>query len=144
MKKISLLKRPFVRVLPTYSRAMPVTDNPLVATEVDAGQIQYQVLPQSEFIRELYPSGHKILDEAYYPDKYIFDDSEEVKAANCGKGTWVRRPVYRYTAPLQFVILIKQLATLCGEKIALKDTSPNPTEKKKMFFQEWRQQWEEI
>ena len=142
MKKISLLKRPFVRVLPLF---MPprFTDNPLVATEVNESNIQFAILTQSDFLRELYPSGHKILDPHYYPDQYIYDESEEVKAANGGKGAWMRRSVYRYAAPLQFVILIKQLATLCGEKISLKDTSPEPSEAKKKLFQEWKQEWED-
>lgn len=142
MKTIKLEKKPFVRIKPQF---MPLreTDNPLAAVEPDTGNARYFIIPQDEFLRELYPSGHKILDPAYYPDKTVYANSEEIKQANGGKGVWMRVPVYRYTAPLQFVILIKQLATLCGENIDLKDTSPEPNEEKKRLLQVWKQQWKD-
>ena len=142
MKAIKLEKRPFVRIKPQYV-PMQETDNPLVAVSPDTQSARFVIIPQDEFLRELSPSGHKILDPSYYPDKYVFADSQEIKEANNGKGMWMRMPVYRYTTPLQFVILIKQLATLCGEPISLKDTAPKPDDKQKELFQYWKQQWKD-
>ena len=131
MKKITLAKQPFVRILPMASK-IEITKDPLAPIPVDDGISSFLVIPQSEFIRELNPTGHKILDEKYYPDKYVYDDSDRIKQlTKDGKGTWIKMPVYRYTTPLQAVILIKQLGALCGEPIALKDTSINPGEEKK-------------
>ena len=68
-------KRPFGRITSArYMRGAVVSD--LNTASCPAEAQQWQVVPQSDFLREFYPWGHKINSEVFYPDRIRFTEDE--------------------------------------------------------------------
>lgn len=136
-----LVKEPFKRVIPKgnyYCNAI-VTDD--YQGSIPQEMPLYEIIPQSDFLRELYPSGHKINDPVWYPDKTTYMDSDEVKSANGGKGAWVTERVSRCAVPFQFIILLKHLVHLGGNKLNIMSSNRVQSEAQKNALTELKQGW---
>lgn len=115
-----LSKKPFIRVSPlgrSYS-----------TEEAEIGE----VVTQADFLREYYPSGHKINDPIYYPDKIKIDPET---------GKYYEEKVVRYAAPHQFVIATKQIVHLCGNDVRMELASGDSSEVEQELFAEVRKGW---
>lgn len=139
--KTLLVKEPFKRIIPKgdYGRGALITD----ATQGLAKEEfpVYEVIPQADFLRELYPSGHKINDPVWYPDKVTYMDSQEVKEANNGSGAWVTERVTRVAVPFQFIILLKHLVHLGGNPLEIMSSNRVQTQAQKDALAELKQGW---
>ena len=96
-------------------------------------------IPQSQFLRELDPNGHKILSPIYYPDIYkkVPDDEK----APDGSFHWVVKHVERVSIAIQQMILYKRLTHLCGDKMSFYLMSNNPEENQKNSYTSYKQKW---
>lgn len=143
MKKVRtlLVKEPFKRVIPSgyYGPKPLLTDGSISAAMPD--QPLYEIVSQADFMRELYPSGHKINDSDWYPDKVTYNDSQEVREANGGKGAWVTERVSRNTVPFQFIILLKHLVHLGGNPLEIMSSNRVQSQSQKDALAELRQGW---
>lgn len=139
--KSLLVKEPFKRVIPKgyYGPNPVVSDGLTVHGETDTPL--FELVTQADFLRELYPSGHKINDPAWWPDKVTYMDSEEVKAANNGNGAWVTERVARCAVPWQMVILLKHLAHLGGNPTDIMSSNRIQTQQQKDDLADLRQGW---
>lgn len=139
--KTLLVKEPFKRVIPKghYGPNPIVTDNTVGYAAID--RPLYEIVTQSDFLRELYPSGHKINDPIWYPDKITYNDSQEVKEANNGKGAWVTERVTRSVVPFQFIILLKHLAHLGGNPANIMSSNRMQSQEMKDSLAQLRQGW---
>ena len=143
MKKVKtlLVKEPFKRIIPKgfYGRG------PLISSTTQGCDCEeypvYEIVPQSDFLRELYPSGHKINDPEWYPDKVSYNDSDEVKEANNGKGAWITERVTRNAVPFQFIILLKHLVHLGGNPIEIMSSNRVQSQAQKDALAELKQGW---
>ena len=103
------------------------------------------VLTQSDFLREYYPSGHKINSSAYYPD--IFREIEEPLYDENGErtGKTIRRLyrelVPRYAFAFEQIITLKQIIHLTGNDVQCDFSITNPTEQQSKDYEELRQGW---
>lgn len=113
-----LTKKPFVRIIPSDSVKNPLTTNEVTGLSADS-PVSYEVMYQSDFLRELYPSGHRINSPIWYPDKLKYDEKDK---------KFVKQKVVRCAFPFQYIILTQQLVHLCGNDIQIELTIPNPTD----------------
>lgn len=110
--KDNLLKKPFVRIRSAF-KAVPRVVNSQDSIEPCDDRGTFEVVSQSDFLREYYPSGHKIKDELYYPDK--IHKVEET-------GDYWKEQMFRAVFPFQQIITIQQLVHLCGNDIHMELT----------------------
>lgn len=102
-----LVREPFYYVLPKGYLAHPVvTYGKNVAEPEDRPTMM--LVTQADFLRQYYPSGHKINDPVLFPD--IYKQDPETKR-------WYIQPISRNAFAFQRVIKIKQVAHVCGNDI---------------------------
>lgn len=139
--KTLLIKEPFKRIIPKgyYSQGPLISD----ATQGSVAEETpiYEIIPQSDFLRELYPSGHKINDPVWYPDKTTYNDSASVLEANNGKGLWVTERVTRCSVPFQFIITLKHLTHLGGNPLEIMSSNRVQSEHQKDVLAQLKQGW---
>lgn len=139
--KSLLVKEPFKRVIPKghYGPNPIITDSAVSTCGQDIPL--FEVISQADFLRELYPSGHRINDPEWYPDKVTYNDSEEVKQINGGKGAWVTEKVTRNAVPFQFIILLKHLAHLGGNQLDIMSSNRVQSQEDKDILAQLKQGW---
>ena len=127
--KTLLSKRPWLTVLPGP----------------DGTPLQTKNRIQDDFIRQYYPSSHKIKDPMFYPD--IWRDIQEpvldVDGNETGKtvvNTYVER-VPRFAFAYQQVITLKHLVHLCGNDIQFDLNTKEETEKMASDVRAFRDGW---
>lgn len=98
----------------------------------------YQIVTQGDFLREYYPSGHRINDPFWFPD-IIHNVEEEVKGKKVTK-TYVEC-VERCSFAFQRIITVKHLAHLCGNNIKFEMTIPKADEKDYEAFFRFKKGW---
>lgn len=112
---------------------------------VNDESIMFQTVTQGDFLREYYPTGHRINDPAWYPDIYKEEYVPEVDANGNETGKEVRRMycerVPRYAFAFQKVITVKQLVHLCGNDVQFELNTSNPSEQQQSDFREFREGW---
>lgn len=131
-----LTKEPFYEIMPKglkrgstffYQGSKPA------AGQYD--RLKMKVVSQADFLRQFYPSGHKIMDPAEYPD--IFRQDPDTKK-------FYRQPIIRTAFAFQNVIFVKQVVHLCGNdvqfELAGKDNEDNEQEK----FVRLKEGWAEM
>lgn len=130
-----LVKKPFVRIKaesPTQSvLSAPSTD--LSPRAVNDGRNLFDIYTQDDFLREYYPTGHKIYDRHYYPDR-VRKDPETGKV--------YIEYVIRCAFSFQQVIALKHTITLCGNDIQFSLSTDNPSETDNANFYEFQRGWE--
>lgn len=126
-----LLKEPFKRIKPNLGLSQYAVDSP---SAVDS-QPSWTAIPQSEFLREYYPTGHKINDPLYYPDKLHKEIDDD------GKVKYYTERMIRCTFPFQNIIATKQIIHICGNDIHFELTSPKETDEEKNRFFRMKKGW---
>ena len=96
-----LTKKPFARVTPEgYLQGRITSDLRNASFTNNSDRLTWQLISQADFIREFYPSGHKINSELFYPDRLKYDEE---------KKRFFREKVFRASFPFQMIITIQQL-----------------------------------
>ena len=128
-----------------FRRITPLEHVPLIldtggpAPDLSGYDAKYAWVPQSEFLRELYPQGHKILDKTYYKNDFILV-KEELPGGKKVKH-WVEREVARIAVPFQYVIKTQQVIHLTGNDITLVNSDVSPKQKEKDWLVKFKQLW---
>lgn len=100
---------------------------------------------QGDFLREYYPSGHKINSTLHYPD--IYREAEEPEYDSYGEktGRMIKRLyveyVPRYAFAFEQIISLKQIIHLTGNDVQCDFSITNPTEAQSADYEELRQGW---
>lgn len=134
IKNEVLIKKPFTRVTPTGYLLGKTTRDLSNATYYN-NKLEYQIMSQADFIREFYPSGHKINSPEFYPNRIKFDEDEN------GKKRFYEEKVLRVAFPFQMIIAIQQLVHLCGNDIHHELTDAQVDDTMKSSFLEYQKGW---
>ena len=127
-----LLKVPFRRIMPNVISNMAsygYTSGEM--QEVPPEDTQYEVISQSEFLREYFITGHKIWSPAYYADRIKKDD----------KGKSYIHYVERNAFDFQKIIATKQLIHLTGNPISFINSDSTKLESQRDLLIEFKQGW---
>lgn len=146
IKRTDLLTvEPYRRILPSGKSYFPIDYNMGgVAPDIEAGyRPLYELVPRSEFLRELYPSGHRIYDPLYYKDEF---KQVEVKYEDADGNTrtstrWVKQMVDRVAVPFQYIIKTQHNIHMCGNNVLFRDSNHNPSGKDKDILTMFKQLW---
>lgn len=143
-------KKPFKRVTPggfsfscEYLAGMEPTYDP--------GRNSYITVTQADFLKEYYPSGHKIFDHTYYPD--IWRESDEPVLDSNGNPTYYdngqgitehqvwQELVPRYGFPYQQIISSAHIAHATSNDIQHELSIVDPSEKEEKLFDAMCTEW---
>lgn len=125
------VRRPFVSPLPKYQPNNGVTRNPFTHKEISSNGL-WKVIPQSQFIREYYTSGHLINDNKYYPDRIKYDEDTD---------KFFTEKMVRCTFPFQMMITAQHLVHIVGNDIRHEITKSKITEEERKLFGDWCKGW---
>lgn len=130
-----LVKKPFVRIRPEIGTYQPFRDVTQGKTSVPINDdtTWYNVYSQSDFLREYYPSGHRIYDKSYYPDRLKKDPES---------GRIIKEEVVRYAFAFQQLIALKHTVTLCGNDIQFSQSEKNAKETNADTFYQFQMGWQ--
>lgn len=126
-----LTKKPFARITPAGYLAGKVT-NDIRKAQPQREQTQWQIVSQSDFVREFYPTGHKINSPEFYPNRIKYDEE---------KKRFFEEKVFRASFPFQMIITAQQLVHLCGNDIRFEPTDTKDDEAKNQLFLQFQQGW---
>lgn len=136
--KDALMASAFRRITPLGSVPL-ILDTGGPAPDLSNFDAKYAWVPQSEFLRELYPQGHKILDPTVYKNDWI-QVKEELSDGSVRKH-WVEREVARVPVPFQYVIKTQQLIHVTGNDIVLVNSDVSPKQREKDWLVTFKQLW---
>lgn len=130
-----LVKEPFYEVMPKgYKAHRTVYRGQRVSEPTD--RLQMRILTQADFLRQFYPSGHKIMDPVMFPDIYKY---------NPDTGQYFKQPVTRTAFAYQRVLYVKQTVHVCGNDVQFElsgKTEDEDTERQKQIdLLDFRQGW---
>lgn len=127
-----LTKKPFMRITPVgYMKGeVYTTENKPISVFNDP--IVYKVVTQSDFMREFYPTGHRIFDQLAYPDRKRTDPET-------GQ-TYIERMV-RCAFAFQQIITVKQLVHLCGNSVQFETMDLKEDNELNDIFFEFKKGW---
>ncbi len=125
-----LSKKAFTRITPLGYYTSGVSYDPM---DNGMDNASWQIVTQADFLREYYPSGHRINDPVYYPDK-VRQDLETKK--------YYVEQVIRCAFPFQKIIATKQVIHLCGNDIRFELTEPRETQEQKDLFFNFKKGWQ--
>lgn len=131
--KSLLVKKPFVRVSAKFAPQAGVYVNPNEYIPVYDTLAGYHPVSQADFVREYYPSGHKINSREYYPDRVQYDPE---------KKQYYTQPVVRAAFSFQQMIAIKHTITLCGNDIQFSLSQSEADDNTKRIFNDLIAGWE--
>lgn len=100
---------------------------------------------QADFLREFYPSGHKINSPLWYPDIYrevdepVYDEYGEKTSKTVRKV--YKECVPRYAFAFEQIIALKQIIHLIGNDVQCDFSVSKPTEQQTKDYEELRQGW---
>lgn len=145
MKKREIkTKRPWKRIRPSgYISHGRFTSLEEPAMPYDS--MEYDIITQSDFLREFYPTGHAINDPSIYPDIYreeviqITDENGEPTGKT--KKQIYKELVPRYSFAFQQIIATKQIVHLCGNDIQFELNKEQPTGEEENDFSLFREGW---
>lgn len=126
-----LTRRAFVRPMPQYVHNYALTRKPERA-KVPKDTTLWQAVPEGQFLREYYPSGHLINDPAYYPDRIKYDEE---------KKQFYTEKVVRCSFPLQMIITAQHLVHIAGNDIRHELTDSKIDDATQALFLEWQKGW---
>lgn len=126
----------FKRILPdNHMQGKYVSGDETCVIPVD--NVMYQIVSQSDFLREFYPSGHRIYDTNWYQDEI-----KKVTDEDTGEEHYVFVPVERTSVSLQRVIVEKRLTHLCGNPIQITYSGLKTSKRQKDLIFNLSQAWE--
>ena len=126
-----LTRRAFVRPMPRMVQVSSLTRDPLRAKAPDRDTL-WQIVPQSQFLREYYPSGHLINDPVYYPDRIKYDED---------KKRFLTEKVVRCAFPLQMIITAQHLVHISGNDVRHELTDSDNNKTQQNLFLDWQKGW---
>lgn len=126
-----LTKRAFVRPMPQFIQTAALTRKPERA-KTPQDSTSWQIVSQSQFVREYYTSGHLINDTTYYPDRIKYDEE---------KHQFFTEKVVRCAFPLQMIITSQHLVHISGNDIRHELTDSEATEEREQLFLKWKKGW---
>lgn len=99
---------------------------------------------REDFIKEYYPSGHKIFDTQYYPDLFYKVKGKIGKEVQekTGKSAWKQIPRKRISAPIQQDATTVILAHIFGNRIVHRDISPVKNENSNKIMTSFQNLWD--
>lgn len=102
---------------------------------------------RGDFLKEYYPTGHKIYDTTYFPDLYYKIDNrsnlgKSVSEKYQGKSAFKVVPRKRISAPIQRDATTVILAHIFGNPIVHKDISPEKREDSNKVMATYRNLWQ--
>lgn len=120
-----LTKRPFARITSQGYLDGQLTTDPSQLNAPEA-RAMYKIVSQADFMRELYPQGHRINNPLLYRNIVKYDEK---------KDQMFEQEVFRASFPFQQVILTQHLVHLCGNDLhfELTDEKEN-TEKSSLLL----------
>ncbi len=131
MIKDILIKKPFARITPNgYMQGKIVND--LNNCNLPKDTMFWQIVSYADFLREYYPSGHKINSELFYPNKVKYDEV---------KKQFFEEKVFRASFPFQMIITTQHLVHLCGNDIHHELTDTKVDEASNNLFLEFIEGW---
>ena len=126
-----LTKKPFARITPEgYLRGRITSDLSCMSNE--ESRTTWRILTQGDFLREFYPTGHKINSEAFYPNRIKYDEEQK---------KFFEEKVFRAAFPFQMIITIQQLVHLCGNDIQHELTMGKVNDGTMDTFLDFKQGW---
>ena len=129
-----LRKKPFSVPIPDgVVGAMPII-NPKVFTVVPLEKVQRELRTQADFLREYYPSSHKINNIKYYPNSMY---------VNRETGAFQAKVRSRIAIGFQERILTKRKESLLGNNVGMKLISDGTDPKMLDTLAFYREGWEE-
>lgn len=137
-------KKPWKRIRPDgYGDHGGVVASDIDSTPLD--NLCFEIVTQSDFIREFYPSGHAINDRSVYPDIFreevvpVLDESGQ----DTGRVTkrLYREPIPRYAFAFQQIITVKHLVHLCGNDVQFELNSVKASDEEINVFSQYRKGW---
>lgn len=115
------------------------------------GECAFQVMRQSDFLRQYYPSGHIINDRTVYPDimkeydEPVYDSSGEPVLNDDGTQKMQHKIatefIPRFAFPFQQLILVKQLIHATGNDIQFETTCANCSKDEEKNLLALREGW---
>ena len=126
-----LLKVPFRRIMPSPNSSGVYGYSSGEMRDVPPDDSQYEIISQSEFLREYFITGHKIWNPSYYADR--------IKTSDDGKRYihYVERNAFDF----QQVIATKQLIHLTGNPISFVNSNSSQIENQKDLLVDFKQGW---
>lgn len=115
-----LVKKPWFELLPDgylkhgSLRKLVVTDNSEISMPND--RMSMLVKTQADFLREYYPSAHRIFDKEEYPDIWKMNPDYDPEHPENG-GKWYLQPITRTAFAFQQVIATKHILHLTGNDV---------------------------
>lgn len=139
-----LRKKPFGRVSAEGYEAV-VGDRSPVTYRIDnspykEGRLPYKIMGQNNFLQEYYPSGHRINDQEYYPDRIKYEEVADDTTGKMAK-RYYKEKVFRIAMPFQIIITAQQLVHTFGNPVKHTPISPEMTDEEQRNFFEWRMGW---
>lgn len=133
-----MARRPFKRICPQGYLSGMITDGNTDMYPADNPPL-YRIVSQGDFLREYYPTGHRINDPAVYPDiTHVVEETND----NGDKVTRVYvELVERCAFAFQRIITIKHLTHLCGNNIQFEATKSEMTEDDYSMFFRYKKGW---
>lgn len=113
--------------------------------ETPPDPLKKDIMTQGDFLREFYPSGHKINSPLWYPD--IYREIEEPLRDEHGEPTGkMARRLYkecvpRYAFAFEQIISLKQIIHLTGNDVQCDFSITEPSEAQSSDYEELRQGW---
>lgn len=102
-----LTRQPFFEVMPQGGYANRIVKRGQNVSEPNE-EPYLRVITQADFLRQYYPTGHKIMDKIAYPDIYKKDPDTD---------KWYMQPITRVAFAFQRTIATKQVVHICGNDI---------------------------
>lgn len=126
-----LTRKPFCRPIPQYVTTAQFTRNPQKHVNMRDNTL-WQTVPQEQFIREYYPSGHLINDTAYYPDRTKYDEESK---------QFFTEKVVRCAFPFQMIITAQHLVHISGNDVRHELTDAKIEDSTQQAFLDWQKGW---
>ena len=134
-------KKAWKRVLPDAVGAVNIADGHYS----EDWESKEEFKTQKDFMREFYPSGHKINSPVYYPDIYREERSEIYDESGNPTGQFSTRiykeSVPRYSFAFQQVLRVKRLTHVCGNDTQCEFAFEDATEEQRSLYTRLRGGW---
>ncbi|MCM1295404.1 MAG: phage portal protein [Muribaculaceae bacterium] len=126
-----LNKRPWTLPVAKYNPRPVITSRP-ESVKVSDERFLEMIVPQLDFLRQYYPSGHLINDTNYYPDRLKYDEERK---------QFFTEKVVRCAFPFQMIITAQHLVHISGNDVRHELTDAKVDEKTQTLFHDWQKGW---
>lgn len=130
MVKEILTKKPFTRPQPAAKNTPTI--NIVENTFVPHSDLTYDMVSQSDFLREYYPSGHRINSPFWYRDRLKYDEKNK---------RFVEEKVQRVSLPIQQIIVTQQLIHMLGNETNMELSAAHINKEQKNVLLEVKRGW---